>query len=99
MTMPPEAARFEGSAQIGAFFASAPRDGQLDRIRLVPTRANGQPALAAYALDDDGISRAYGVMVFALDGDRISCITGFPQQPELFTRLGLPTELDADDAY
>lgn len=38
-------------------------------------------------------------MVFALDGDRISCITGFPQQPELFTRLGLPTELDADDAY
>ena len=99
MTMPPEAARFEGSAQIGAFFASVPRDGQLDRIRLVPTRANGQPALAAYALDDDGISRAYGVMVFALDGDRISCITGFPQQPELFTRLGLPTELDADDAY
>ena len=99
MTMPPEAARFEGSAQIGAFFASAPRDGQLDRIRLVPTRANGQPALAAYALDDDGISRAYSVMVFALDGDRISCITGFPQQPELFTRLGLPTELDADYAY
>jgi len=99
LTMPPEAARFEGSAQIGAFFATAPLDGQLDRIRLVPTRANGQPALAAYALEDDGISRAYGVMVFALDGDRISCITGFPQQPELFTRLGLATELDADDAY
>ena len=47
--MPPEAQRFEGSAQIGAFFATAPLDGRLDRIQLVPTRANGQPALAAYA--------------------------------------------------
>jgi RNA polymerase sigma-70 factor (ECF subfamily) len=93
--MPPEAARFEGSSDIGAFFATVPMDGNLDRIRLVPTRANGQPSLVAYALEDDGISRAYGVMVFALRGDRISGITGFPQQPELFTRLGLPTELRA----
>ncbi len=36
---------------------------------------------------------AYGVMVFAIRGDRIDGITGFPRQPELFTRLGLPTRL------
>jgi RNA polymerase sigma-70 factor (ECF subfamily) len=96
LTMPPEAARFEGSAQIGTFFATAPLNGQLDRIQLVSTRANGQPALAAYADErGDGVFHAYGVMVFAIDGDRIDGITGFSRQPALFTRLGLPTELAA----
>jgi RNA polymerase sigma-70 factor, ECF subfamily len=94
LTMPPEAARFEGTEQIGMFFATAPMDGNLDRIRLVPTRANGQPTLAAYAQEEaDGAFRAYGVMVFAIEDERIAGIVGFPQQPELFIRLGLPTEL------
>jgi hypothetical protein len=31
-------------------------------------------------------------MVFALAGDRIAAITGFPQR-ELFVRLGLPAEV------
>jgi hypothetical protein len=66
LTMPPEAMRLEGSEQIGHFFATAPLGGQLDRIRLVPTRANGQPALAVYAQEvDEGDFDAYGVMVFA----------------------------------
>lgn len=96
LTMPPEALRFEGSAQIGAFFATAPLDGRLDRIQLVPARANGQPALAAYAdAEGNGSFDAYGVMVFAIKGDRIEGITGFSQQPALFTRLGLPTEIGA----
>jgi RNA polymerase sigma-70 factor (ECF subfamily) len=100
LTMPPEAARFDGSAQIGAFFATAPMDGDLARLRLVPTRANGQPALAAYAQEHDaGTHDAYGVMVFALEGDRITGITGFPRQPELFIQLGLATELAAEDGY
>jgi len=95
LTMPPEAARFEGGDQIGTFFATAPMEGRLDRIRLVPTGANGQPALAAYAQEeDDGPFSAYGVMVFAIERDRIAGIVGFPRQPELFTRLGLATELE-----
>ena len=57
LTMPPEALRFEGSAQIGVFFATAPLDGHLDRIQLVPTRANGQPTLAAYA-DEKATARS-----------------------------------------
>ena len=85
----------ERREQIGAFFATAPLEGRLDRIRLVPSRANGQPALAAYAEETEGDAfRAYGVMVFAIVGDRIGGIVGFPRQPELFTRLGLPTELE-----
>ena len=57
-----------GAEAVGAFFASVPLGGRLDRIRLVPTAANRQPALAAYAWDDEaGEHRAYGVMVFALE--------------------------------
>ena len=94
LTMPPEGARVEGAAAIGAFFATQPLEGRLDGIRLLPGRANGQPALAAFA-DEDGTGRfdAYGLMVFALDGARIAGITGFPRRPDLFTRLGLPPRL------
>jgi RNA polymerase sigma-70 factor (ECF subfamily) len=94
MTMPPESFRVEGAREIGRFFGTIPMDGRLDRIRLLPGRANGQPALAAYAEDEEtGDYLAYGVMVFALDGDRIAGITGFPRRPELFARLGFPVEL------
>ena len=39
---------------------------------------------------------AYGVMVFALDGETVTSITGFAGYPELFPRLGLPSSLDAE---
>ena len=94
LTMPPEGLRFEGGAQIGTFFATIPLEGHLERIQLVETRSNGQPALAAYADDAGrGVFDAYGVMVFAIEGARISGITGFAQQPRLFTRLDLRTRL------
>jgi hypothetical protein len=32
-------------------------------------------------------------MVFALDGDRITGITGFPRRVDLFTRLGLAANI------
>jgi RNA polymerase sigma-70 factor (ECF subfamily) len=89
--MPPEAMRFEGAAAIAGFFATVPLDGRLERIRLLAARANGQPALAAYAQNEaTGEYEAYGVMVFAIDVDRIAGITGFARQPALFPRFGLP---------
>jgi RNA polymerase sigma-70 factor (ECF subfamily) len=92
MTMPPERMRVAGARAIGDFFGSVPQDGRLDEIRLVPTSANRQPALAAYARDDDGKHRPYGMMVLQIEGDRISGIVGFPD-PWLFERCGLPSEL------
>ena len=69
-------------------------DGRLDRIRLRLARANGQPALAAYAEDaETGTHRAYGIAVLAIAGDRIAAITGFPDRPDLFERLGLPVAI------
>lgn len=91
LTMPPVRMRFEGAPAIGEFFATEPLDGRLDRITLVETRANGQPALASYADEaGDGIQRAYGVMVLAIEGERIRGITAFPRRAALFTELGLP---------
>jgi RNA polymerase sigma-70 factor, ECF subfamily len=94
LTMPPDVMRIVGPAEIGGFFATVPMDGRLELIRLQPTRANGQPALAAYVQESDGEPfRAYGIMVFALDGDRIGGITGFAGYPELYPVFELPSEL------
>lgn len=94
LTMPPFPLRYEGRRAIGSFFATVPAGGALDRIRLVPTRANHRPALAAYVQDLDGRTyRAYGVMVLTLDGDEIAEIWGFAD-PTLLPLFGLPGELD-----
>ena len=91
LTMPPVGVRVESAAAIGEFFATEPLGGHLERIVLVETRASGQPALACYADEDaSGTHGAYGVMVFALHGDRIAGITGFPQDVGLFRQLGAP---------
>ena len=91
MTMPPESLRVVGRGQIGDFFRTVPAAGELEKIVLRPTRANGQPALAAYLESDTGELEPYGVMVLALDGEWVASITGFAGQPELFPQLGLPS--------
>jgi RNA polymerase sigma-70 factor, ECF subfamily len=91
MTMPPERAQVAGARAIGEFFATVPLDGRLDEIRLLPTAANRQPALAAYARSDDGKYRPYGLMVLQIEG-LVSGIVGFPD-PWLFERCRLPSEL------
>jgi len=93
LTMPPEPMRLEGTAAIGHFFRTVPAAGALERIRLAPTRANGQPALAAYLEDEAGVFRAYGVMVFALEEEAVASITGFADAA-LFAALGLPPHLE-----
>jgi RNA polymerase sigma-70 factor (ECF subfamily) len=92
MTMPPERMRIAGGQAIGDFFATVPLEGRLDRIHLLPTMVNRQPALAAYALADDGTHWPYGLMVLEVERDRISGIIGFPD-PWLFEQCGLPSEL------
>ena len=62
-------------------------------IRLLPTAANRQPALAAYSRGADDKHRPYGLMVFEIDGGQISGIFGFPD-PWLFEQCGLPPELN-----
>jgi RNA polymerase sigma-70 factor (ECF subfamily) len=70
-----------------------PAAGHLERFRLIPTRANGQPAFACYLRDPRArIARAYGLMVLTLGGDRVTAITGFPDT-SVFPHFGLPRTL------
>ena len=93
LTMPPEPMRVVGPDAIGSFFATVPMDGRLDRIRLLPARANGQPALAAYVDAGNGTYQAYGVMVFSLEGEQIVGIVGFADYGPLVPAFDLPHEL------
>jgi RNA polymerase sigma-70 factor (ECF subfamily) len=56
--------------------------------RMLPTAANGQPALAAYVRGDDGY-RAHTLQVFAVAGGRITHTVVF-QDNRLFEAFGLP---------
>jgi hypothetical protein len=64
------------------------------RYRLVPTRANGQPAFGIYVHDPcSGVLHANGLMVIALAGRKISAVTRFDNSN--LARFGLPRTLDA----
>lgn len=96
LTMPPIPVHIDGAAAVGEFFATEPLGGHIERIKLVPTRASGQPGFACYADEHAaGHHDAYGVMIFALRGDKIAGITGFPLDTELFEQLGEPITLAA----
>lgn len=93
LTMPPAPLEYEGRDAIGRFLSIVPGGGALDRFRLVPTRANGQPAFGCYLRDAHApVLHAYGLMVLTLTGDRVSAITGFPDT-SVFGSFGLPRTL------
>ena len=74
LEMPPTPTWFTGRPAVVGFLTS--RVLREDRWRLVPTRANGQPALVEYARADGGYE-AHGVQVLTLIGARIARITAF----------------------
>jgi len=89
LTMPPYPYQYQGSAAIGNFLRvrGARRETPL---RLVPTRANGQPAFGCYfPCPHTDIARAYGLMVLTLAGGNIAEITFFADSG-VFPQFGLP---------
>jgi RNA polymerase sigma-70 factor (TIGR02960 family) len=98
LTMPPEPLEYQGAAAIGRFLSTVPAGGALERIRLIPTRANQQPAFGCYLRDPHApIARAYGLMVLTLAGDRVAAITGFIDSG-IFPLFGLPRTIPCDDS-
>jgi RNA polymerase sigma-70 factor (TIGR02960 family) len=92
-SMPPEPAEYEGHAAIAAFLEDRFRWRGDRRVRLVPTRANAQPAFGLYMQDPQTpVARAHGVMVLTLEGDRIAAITRFVDN-SLLPHFGLPRTL------
>ncbi len=93
VTMPPMPMEYQGRELAGRFFRSLSfRPGRT--FRIVPTRANGQPALAAYVRDGQtGPFGAGGLAVLTLSGRLISAMTGFDDS--VFPLFGLPPALPA----
>jgi RNA polymerase sigma-70 factor (ECF subfamily) len=93
VTMPPEPYEYQGLAKIEEFFRHVTERRRFAGARLVPTRANGQPAFGHYLIDPQtGVARAGGVIVLSLEGERIAAITRF-DGPDLLERFGLPPTL------
>jgi RNA polymerase sigma-70 factor (TIGR02960 family) len=92
LTMPPEPYEYQGHAAIAAFLNDrAGRRGA--PLRLVPTRANGQPAFGCYfPSPQTEIARPYGLLVLTLNGDQISAMTWFADS-SVFPLFGLPRML------
>lgn len=86
MEMPPTPTWFTGRRTVVGFLAN--RVLRRDLWRMVPTGANGQPALVAYQRAAGGRYEAYGVQVLTLSGGRIARITAF-NDPSLVATFGL----------
>ena len=92
LTMPPQPFEYQGQAAIARFLED--RAALRGRpLRLIATRANGQPAFGCYLPDaKNAIARPYGLMVLTLQPQRISAITWFGDG-NVFPHFGLPRTL------
>ena len=93
LTMPPQPYEYQGPLAIAGFIVHE-RDERRDaNLRLVPTRANGQPAFGCYLPDPQAaVARAYGLMVLTLAQDKVSAVTWFGER-SLLAQFGLPRTL------
>jgi RNA polymerase sigma-70 factor (TIGR02960 family) len=95
LSMPPAMLEYRGVEVVRRFLAAATfQPGRTYRV--VPTRANGQPAFGTYVADPHtGVFRAYGLLVATIADDRIIVLTGF--DASVLPRFGLPRTLPETD--
>ena len=93
LAMPPIPLIYQGRELVAQFlraFVFAPGNS----FRLVPVRANGQPAFGIYLHSPaDNLSRANGIMAFSLAGHEICAMTRF--DTSVLGLFGLPASLPA----
>jgi RNA polymerase sigma-70 factor (ECF subfamily) len=83
LEMPPHSTWFAGHHAVCTFLGRVVRSG---RWRLMPMRANGQPAFATY-LDD----HEHGITVLSLTGDQVTSVVAF-QDPSLLEFFGMSAD-------
>ena len=89
ISMPPLPFEYQGREPASRFFASIFGSGR--KFQLLPTRANGQPAVGAYVRGSTGISHGVGLFVLTLAGDEICAMTRF--ENTVLPWFGLPRSL------
>jgi RNA polymerase sigma-70 factor (ECF subfamily) len=91
--MPPSPLEYQGRAAIAAFLLQIAKWRAGRRYRLIPTRANTQPAFGCYRNDfHAAIAHAAGLLVLTLEGHRVAAITYFIDT-SILRRFGLPRTL------
>jgi RNA polymerase sigma-70 factor (TIGR02960 family) len=92
ITMPPHPHCYQGLDAMATLLERAFGPPSPGEWRLVPTRANRQPAAASYLLaPDDSAYRAFKLDVLRIDSGKIAEVTTF--DPGLFPAFGLPPTL------
>jgi len=92
LAMPPLPLEYVGRDLAKQFFTIVAFRGDR-RYRVVPTRANRQPAFGMYLRDPQtGVLHANGLIVATLAGDRISALTRFDNS--VIAQFGLPRTID-----
>jgi RNA polymerase sigma-70 factor (TIGR02960 family) len=93
VTMPPIPGELDGREDAAGYFRKTLfLPGR--STRTVPTRANGQPALASYVHDPQtGLYHASGIAVLTLSGPHISAMTLFGK--DVLSSFGLPRVLSS----
>jgi RNA polymerase sigma-70 factor, ECF subfamily len=87
--MPPYPNWWRGRDAVIGFITASPTPD----LRHLVTRANGQPAVGWYVLDEEsGIYAPAALEVLGIEGTQVKEITAFAI-PRLFPRFGLPTAL------
>jgi len=84
-----------GRSAVSEFLASVPALEDREKLRFIETRANRQPAVAVYRLDEHVQSatyRACAMVVLTTNGDAAGGIDVFPD-PALMPVFGLPTQV------
>jgi RNA polymerase sigma-70 factor (ECF subfamily) len=90
--MPPFTGWYRGAQEIASLIATqCPANGAGD-MRMVPTSANGQPVLALYMRDHEGVHRAFQLQQLSIDRDRVAHVVCY-FDTTLFATFGLPDEL------
>jgi len=84
MAMPPTPSWYQGRDNIGIYLSHLFANPWGTGLRLVPTAANRQPALAVYTPD----GKPFAIKVLTVHNGLISAITGFVS-PHLFAAFGL----------
>jgi RNA polymerase sigma-70 factor (TIGR02960 family) len=91
VSMPPWPFQYRGH-ELAAQFHTAVTFREGRTYRLIPTRANGQPAFGLYTKDPHAlVLHANGLMVLTLAGDHISALTRFDNS--VLPSFGLPRTL------
>ncbi len=91
--MPPFVGWYRGAADIGRLIDQR-CPGGVGEMRLVATRANGQPAFGLYMRGDDGSFHPFHLQVLSMRGAVVQHVAAF-FDTGLFDTFGLPSSLPA----